>query len=189
VVLESRASEAENALDRSCGGANRDRLRHILVRDAPAFPEGAFVRPATGAIVASVFFLSTMGMLGVVCFLPYQEPADAMVLQGPFTLVAGHAYKVNKIIQRSEYDTTGYQGSTVELYEDDKRLGPAHASFSDIATLGGGRFTTWQNSMMNDIYFSSSDGTDPNTNGRTYRAFDPNALDPYPAVIIESDGH
>ena len=105
--------------------------------------------------------------------------SDSAILHGPFKPWAGHAYKVPKIIPYSKYNSNDYSRSTVHLYEDDKLLGSVGSSFSDIITLGGGRFTSWQSSMMNDIYFSSSDGTDPNTNGRTYRVFDPEAADPY----------
>ncbi len=48
--------------------------------------------------------------------------------------------------------------------EDERPLGPGHALHEDIRTLGGGRYSLWAGS----VYFSSSDGTDPATNGRAY---------------------
>lgn len=54
--------------------------------------------------------------------------------------------------------------SQVQVYEDGLPLGPAHASHADIRALGGGRFSHWGS----DIYFSTSDNTDPRTNGRKY---------------------
>lgn len=57
--------------------------------------------------------------------------------------------------------------SDVLLYEDGKLLGPAHSPLYEIAMLGHGRYMHW-NHDYSAIAFSSSDGTDPRTNGRTY---------------------
>lgn len=54
--------------------------------------------------------------------------------------------------------------SKLTLYENGKALGPAHTNLADLRALGGGRFLHWNNS----IYFTSTDGTDPRTNGRAY---------------------
>jgi hypothetical protein len=59
--------------------------------------------------------------------------------------------------------------ATSVLCEDDKQLGPPHALHADIASLGHGRFSQWGHGL----YFSSSDGSDPNVNGRTYKAIEP----------------
>ena len=55
--------------------------------------------------------------------------------------------------------------STLLLYEDDKLLQPAHALHEDIRRLGGGRYSHWSEAL----HFSTSDGSDPNINGREYR--------------------
>src|ERR1043166_933495 len=55
--------------------------------------------------------------------------------------------------------------STVMLYEDSRVLGPAHSLHDDVANLGGGRFSHWKDF---GIVFSTSDNTDPNSNGRPY---------------------
>jgi len=59
--------------------------------------------------------------------------------------------------------------ATSVLCEDDKQLGPPHTLHADIARLGHGRFSQWGHGL----YFSSSDGSDPNVNGRTYKAVEP----------------
>ena len=59
--------------------------------------------------------------------------------------------------------------ATSVLCEDDKQLGPPHTLHADIARLGHGRFSQWDRAL----YFSSSDGSDPNVNGRTYKAIEP----------------
>ena len=51
-----------------------------------------------------------------------------------------------------------------QVLEDGRSLGPAHALHDDIRSLGAGRFSLWSGTL----YFSSSDGSDPRTNGRTY---------------------
>ena len=62
--------------------------------------------------------------------------------------------------------------SEIELYEDDKLLGPAHSVHADVGNIGQGRFSHWRyNYSM--FLFSSSDNTDPRTNGRNYWAVKP----------------
>ncbi len=64
----------------------------------------------------------------------------------------------------------GQKRSTAILCEDDRHLGPAHASFDDIGKLGSGRYSHRQHV---GILFSTSDGSNPNKNGRRYRALEP----------------
>src|SRR5579872_6581963 len=52
------------------------------------------------------------------------------------------------------------------IYENDRPLGPPHSNHADIATQGHGRFSHWGDK----IAFSTSDNTNPNSNGRTYWA-------------------
>jgi glycosyltransferase involved in cell wall biosynthesis len=59
--------------------------------------------------------------------------------------------------------------SPVVVLEDGKPLGPAHAVHEDIRKAGGGAFSHWGEY----IFFSSSDGTDPRVNGRSYLAVIP----------------
>jgi hypothetical protein len=59
--------------------------------------------------------------------------------------------------------------SNAILCEDGKQLGPPHSQNGDIARLGRGRFIHYGPALL----FSSSDGSDPNENGRTYKAIEP----------------
>ncbi|GEM_PF-3912100 len=62
-------------------------------------------------------------------------------------------------------DSTGDQRhSRWVLLEDDVPLGPAHSLHADVEAKGGGRYSHWVDSVI----FSSSDGSDPRTNGRQY---------------------
>jgi len=53
--------------------------------------------------------------------------------------------------------------STLMLFEDGRALGPAHVAHADIAA-GGGRYSHWGKWL----YFSTSDGSSPQSNGRVY---------------------
>lgn len=54
--------------------------------------------------------------------------------------------------------------SALRLYEDGRELGPARASHADIRAQGSGRFSHWGE----QLYFSSSDNSDPRSNRRRY---------------------
>jgi hypothetical protein len=54
--------------------------------------------------------------------------------------------------------------SSLQLFEDGVALGPAHALHQAIESEGRGRYSHWGGGL----WFSTSDGTDPNANGRTY---------------------
>lgn len=56
--------------------------------------------------------------------------------------------------------------SKTELFEEGKPLGPAHSAHDVIRSKGAGRFSHWGSKL----YFSTSDNSDPRTNGRVYRA-------------------
>lgn len=54
--------------------------------------------------------------------------------------------------------------SALSLREDGRLIGPAHCPHAEIRALGRGRFSHWGG----ELYFSSSDGSDPRSNGRSY---------------------
>jgi len=58
--------------------------------------------------------------------------------------------------------------SSLRLSEDGKPLGPAHSLHAEIRDDGHGRFSFWDGML----YFSTSDGSDPRSNGRSYVASD-----------------
>jgi hypothetical protein len=61
--------------------------------------------------------------------------------------------------------------SKLRIFENGIELGPSHATHADIRTLGGGRFSHWGGSSgtgASQLYFSTSDNTDPRQNGRIY---------------------
>ncbi|MBU2546871.1 MAG: B12-binding domain-containing radical SAM protein [Proteobacteria bacterium] len=50
------------------------------------------------------------------------------------------------------------------LYEDDRELFPPHSSHREISDQGRGAFSHWGG----ELYFSTSDNSDPSRNGRSY---------------------
>jgi hypothetical protein len=57
--------------------------------------------------------------------------------------------------------------SSLEVQEDGRALSPAHALHADIAEKGVGRYSHWNGYLI----FSTSDNSDPRSNGRVYRLF------------------
>lgn len=54
--------------------------------------------------------------------------------------------------------------SPVLLFENGNQLRKPHASHNEIDRRGGGNFSHWESGIL----FSTSDGSDPNTNGHSY---------------------
>lgn len=54
--------------------------------------------------------------------------------------------------------------SALQLMEEGAPMGPAHSPHEDIRRYGSGRYSHWGPI----VYFSSSDNSDPKTNGRRY---------------------
>jgi hypothetical protein len=96
--------------------------------------------------------------------LSLSEPMDV----GRISRGEGLAFALDRLPSRVvaavEGDDNGRQASPLELREDGRPLGPAHAMHEDIRRLGAGRFSHWGSALI----FSSSDNSDPRTNGRAY---------------------
>jgi hypothetical protein len=60
--------------------------------------------------------------------------------------------------------------SKMTVCEEGRLLGPAHSVHADIVKIGRGRFSHWKTI---GFIFSSSDNSDPNTNGRRYSVVSP----------------
>src|SRR5581483_4972959 len=86
-------------------------------------------------------------------------------LAGPFLHQPEHGWWTALPGLTAEADGLSDQRrSCLQLYEDGIRLRPAHSSHDAVRKIGRGRFSHWQSQML----FSSSDNSDPNTNGRRY---------------------
>jgi hypothetical protein len=101
-----------------------------------------------------------------------------VMLYPPYPHEAGMAWQADhmlrfdlKALQPYADDPAVEKGrSPVMIYEEGKPLGPPHSNFADISKLGRGRFTDW---IGQGLIFSTSDGSDPNSNGRRYWAVVP----------------
>jgi hypothetical protein len=88
------------------------------------------------------------------------------VLSPPFLKMEGYGYKVPIPQNMPRGDTeTDMRHSRAVMCEGDLLMGPGHTPHAEIATKGFGRFSHYQD----EIIFSSSDNTDPNSNARQYK--------------------
>jgi len=88
------------------------------------------------------------------------EPAPIAVIM-PITNEVGFAWAVST--------TVDPESRKLRVFEDGKELGPSESLHEDIRKIGMGRYSHWKStdgSMA--VYFSTSDNSDPNSNGRVY---------------------
>jgi SAM-dependent methyltransferase len=86
-------------------------------------------------------------------------------LAGPFHANGGAAYAIAVPDLEGQSDTgAAPRRSRLMLYEDGRMLGLAHSMHDHISRFGKGRFSHYGP----NLYFSASDNSDPNQNGRTY---------------------
>ena len=83
-------------------------------------------------------------------------------LNPPFIFKKGLCWTV-AVLPYGDDVTTG-DTSKLVLLEDSRSLGPSHASHDCIVLDGAGAYSHWHTYL----YFSTTDGSDPNTNGRLY---------------------
>ena len=76
----------------------------------------------------------------------------------------GYCWTVNLPQFAAEADDCSSESSSLLLFEDDLCLSPARSAHDAIATTGRGAYSHWDKSLL----FSTSDGSDPTTNGRSY---------------------
>ena len=102
----------------------------------------------------------------------FRSIGQAIDLSPPLSQLEGYAYKVS-IPQLSGLGDTaeGATRSPAVVCEGDHRMGPGHTPFLEVIQKGAGRY-----SHYNDlVVFSSSDNTDPNSNGRRYKIVIPSS--------------
>lgn len=104
-------------------------------------------------------------------FRTYAIPEDSIILPGPFAQDDRSCFSISV---PEEWTSDADGRSTVRLLEDGQYLGPASVTHDDIRTLGRGRYSHWGSK----VYFSSSDSSDPNSNGRVYSIVPPAGWSP-----------
>jgi hypothetical protein len=90
----------------------------------------------------------------------------------------GHAYAATIGLEARADNVQTPDRSTVVLLENGNRIGVPHSLHQDIGNLGAGRYSHWGDSLI----FSSSDGSSPATNGKTYQAS--YRWRPHPAIVL-----
>jgi hypothetical protein len=91
---------------------------------------------------------------------------DLGPLSGPFIQEQGYCWRIPLARNAGAGDTVLLaMRSQLVLCEDGRPLGPAHAPHTAIRELGGGAYSHWEYELL----FSTSDHSDPNSNGRCYR--------------------
>jgi SAM-dependent methyltransferase len=81
-----------------------------------------------------------------------------------FSHNGGYAWACTLDVDWSSDDLADGQRSQVMLLEDGAPLGPAHTLHDVIRSQGRGAFSHWSG----QLYFSTSDNTNPNQNGKQY---------------------
>jgi hypothetical protein len=130
----------------------------------------------SGWVVCAV--VATAAYFSVALWLKYSyespKPAGTIIrLSRPYfqSHDSNIAFVVNVPSLDHLSDTVEFQArSPFILYENELPLGPAHSEHAEIAKYGHGRFSHWNGA---GFIFSSSDGTSPKSNGRTYWAVIP----------------
>jgi hypothetical protein len=97
---------------------------------------------------------------------PPLDGGDEMELRPPFLHDRGYCWMAGTGPFGEGDSPDGTHCSPVILYEDGRAMGTPHSGHDDIRQMGSGRFSHWQNWF----WFSPSDNSDPNTNGRRYSA-------------------
>jgi hypothetical protein len=96
------------------------------------------------------------------------DPADIKLSSGNAYFVAFRKTPPLPILGTGGDNPSQPWGSDLEILENGVRLGPAHAMHGNVATIGKGAYSHWGTSQDSVVLFSTSDNTDPRTNGRHY---------------------
>ena len=79
----------------------------------------------------------------------------------------GHSYEYrlpNRLLRVRTDSQLDKRRAESALREDGKPIGPAHGNHRSIISIGMGKYSHWDSTL----YFSTSDNSDPRTNGRHY---------------------
>jgi hypothetical protein len=118
-------------------------------------------------IIAIVTLTSEGLILSVNTLHPSCPYGERIRMPPPFPFNGGYSYVVDlPDLERLADTIENATRSPLVICEDDRLMGPAHSFHQGIRESGRGRFSHWGT----DLLFSTSDNSDPNTNGRSYQA-------------------
>jgi hypothetical protein len=124
-----------------------------------------------GAVaVVMVFFFGTLVVMNQLA--PLCPRGKMTQLSGPFQKFEnGVAYIAPApMLDNSADEATSATRSNYLVCENGYALGPAHTTHAEVNNKGKGRFSHWKGI---GFVFSTSDNSDPSTNGRAYLAVIP----------------
>ena len=99
-------------------------------------------------------------------YVPCPE-RERIEFSGPFSSYGGHAYLAEfPELGALSDNSDNPRRSPILLCEGPRLFGTGHVVHADVAERGKGRFSHWGQ----NIIFTASDNSDPNTNGRKYTA-------------------
>lgn len=119
------------------------------------------------AVALALTLLLVLGAVGAGLFPPQVRLTLA---PGKIRTEEGAAYVIALPVRHrgvfwlSGDSTSGPGESSLQVIEDGRPLGPAHAAHTLIRTQGRGAFSHWEGAL----FFSASDNSDPHNNGRVY---------------------
>jgi hypothetical protein len=130
---------------------------------------------AAGVVGASLYFALALWLERT-----YVNPAPqgrlVVHMRPPFESLGGQAFRYlpsvpgegSSLMEFAEDPANeGDRRSPIIVYENHDPLGPAHSTFEKVSKIGLGHFAHW---IGQGLVFSTSDGSNPNTNGRRYWA-------------------
>ena len=89
--------------------------------------------------------------------------SEAIAVEAPIANESGFAWAVVVSVDPEQ--------RKLRVFEDGKELGPAESLHEEVRKTGMGSFSHWkppEPGSPSYVYFSTSDNSDPNTNGRSY---------------------
>ena len=115
----------------------------------------------------SFIYTGLLAVLGItLAFIVSYPPGYARIgehiLQSPFPSDSGFSYIAS--LPGIPLPGDDVSPSSVNLFEDGKALGPMNSLHEEIRRKGNGGFSHW----AGQLYFSTSNNSDPNVNGRNY---------------------
>lgn len=95
-------------------------------------------------------------------------PPTSLINVSQAGLEAGFSYYIVQDFGTLPDDNSNPTRSVLRIFENGIELLPPHSSHNDIRNIGRGRFSHWSDGSSTRLYFSTSDNSNPKTNGRTY---------------------
>jgi LPS sulfotransferase NodH len=145
--------------------SGRDSSNDLLLEEESLLSDNG----TAGSAAAPLAGASSEGLISQARAMPTY--AKRIALPGPFEQEIGFCWisRLNTLPEAAELEGVAdhdgaHMRSTACLCEDAGALGPAHSAHAEIRRVGGGAFSHWRDRL----YFSTSDNSDPNLNGRAY---------------------